>query len=185
MDFLSMMQNPAVRDAMLNKLAQSPIDPMQAMQQLSQGMGGGTPPAGMNPNANPAVNPGVQFGAGAPGVQFPPGSLPGGPQVPGLPPQAPTPVPKMGVQAGNLNFAGDSLVPGEPAGAAGAPIDPDMLKMSLMGLSGMQQNQPQMPWRGMPSTPGGFPTRQVDFKGLQTAPVGQRITLADLLYRGR
>lgn len=188
-----MLQDPAVREKLLNNLAMSPLDPAAALQQIGQQTM--TPPMtpppvgtqGTVPQALPpvGVNPMAMAGQGGPGVQFPPGSFPGGPQVPGLPPQAPTPVPGMGVQAGNLDFSGDGMVPGEPQPPE-AGFDPNRFKAALSGLAGMQQSQGQgMPLRSAPGTPGGMPSRTVDFRMLQAPPVGQRISLADLIYRGR
>lgn len=193
-DFASMLQDPAVREKLLNNLSMSPLDPAAALQQIGQqGMMPPAPPVppgvqGTMPGALPPVNvnPGIGFGQGGPGVQFPPGAFPVGPQVPGMPPQAPTPVPGMGVQAGNLNFGGDGMVPGEPQAPQGTGFDAAKMKAALTGLAGMQQSQGQgMPMRAAPSTPGGMPSRAVDMRQLQIAPPGQRISLADLLYRGR
>jgi len=189
-DFASMLQDPAVREKLLNNLAMSPLDPAAALQQIGQqGMmqpPPATPPGvqGIVPNMPPpvGVNPGAMFGQGGPGVQLPPGAFPGGPQVPGMPPQAPTPAPGMGVQAGNLDFRGDGLVPGEPQGAAGG-FDAARMKAALSGLAGMQQQGQGQPLRAAPSTPGGMPTRAVDMRQLQIAPPGQRVSLADLIYR--
>ena len=195
-DFASMLQDPAIREKLLNNLAMSPLDPAAAMQQIASApvqpspmtnpMQGGMPqtmPQAMPP-AN--VNPGVQFGMGSPGVQFPPGAMPGGPQVPGMPPQMPTPVPGMGVQAGNLDFSGDGLVPGEPTQQVGSGFDAAKFKAALTGLAGMQQTMGQQgPIRPAPGAPGGMPTRTVQMANLQLPPGAQRISLSDLIYGRR
>jgi hypothetical protein len=198
-NFAQMLQDPAVREKLLNNLSMSPLDPAAAMQQLgaSGAMGGGMPGGGMQPppgfsaappmggmppgmgNMPPMpVNPGIQFGPdgqipGGPGIQLPPGAFPGGPQVPGLPPEMPTQIGGPGIQAGNLDFGNVPLQ---------EPFDIDRLKASLMGLAGQQQRQPPQPLRAPPSGGGGG-SREVDMEMLKTMPVGDRITLADLLYR--